>query len=119
MTSKCSYCEIPNRDLSVNDYFDKMSLWRKYVSEGAMKFLDGDTPLENFEEEISKEEKYVYYHHFKCNCGKVIRAGVCIRSSVPILEHINLYQQKEHKIKTLYNNSFNSFWQQIKAKFKL
>src|SRR5690606_6261542 len=35
------------------------------------------------------EEKFAYYHYFKCDCGNYIRTGVCIRSSVPILEYID------------------------------
>jgi len=89
MSNKCSHCEIPERKLNSNDYFDKMKLWRRYVDEGIFKFIGGDSSLESFEEAISKEEKYIYYHYFECSCGTYIRTGVCIRSSVPILEHIN------------------------------
>ena len=88
MNKECSYCEIPRRELNSQDYFDKMYLWRQFVEEGTFKFIRGDTPIENFDEIISKEEKYVYYHYFECKCGSLIRAGVCIRSSVPVLEHI-------------------------------
>lgn len=84
----CKYCDLPNRKLTSIDYFEKLALWRKYVKDNLFEFKGGDTLLENFEEEISKEEKYVYYHYFKCNCGNIIRSGVCIRSSVPILEYI-------------------------------
>ena len=89
MKDRCTYCEIPDRKLNTKDYFDKMSLWRQYVDDGLLKFKGGDTSLENFEEEISIEDKYIYYHYFECNCGTYIRAGVCIRSSVPLLEHLD------------------------------
>lgn len=89
MKDSCKYCAIPNRELTSKDYFDKMILWRQYVNDGLLKFEGRDTSLENFEEEISKEVKFAYYHYFKCKCGNYIRSGVCIRSSVPILEHID------------------------------
>lgn len=89
MSNKCSYCEIPERKLNSKDYFDKMTLWRRYVDEGIFKFIGGDSSLVSLEETISNEEKYAYYHYFECSCGTYIKTGVCIRSSVPILEHIN------------------------------
>jgi hypothetical protein len=89
MKKKCEYCEIPKRELNTTDYFNQMILWRQYVKDGNLKFKGGDSSLENFEEEISKEEKYVYYHYFECICGNYIKSGVSIRSSVPILEHID------------------------------
>ncbi len=88
MNQECNYCKIPKRELNTDDYFEKMSLWRDYVNNGIFKFCGGDTPLETFEKEISKEEKYVYYHFFECTCGNKIRTGVCIRSSVPIIEYL-------------------------------
>lgn len=88
MIKECSYCYIPKRELNSQDYFNKMNLWRQFVNKGIFRFVRGDTPIENFDEIISKELKYVYYHYFECKCGTLIRAGVCIRSSVPILEHI-------------------------------
>lgn len=91
MNSKCTYCEIPNRELNSKDYFDKMTLWRQYVQDDIMKYKGGDTPLENFEEIISREEKYVYYNYFECKCGKYIKTGVCIRSSTPIIEYISVF----------------------------
>ena len=87
--TKCKYCIIPNKELTTKDYFEKMTLWQQYVKEKIFEFKGGDCSLENFKEEISREEKYVYYHFFKCNCGKTIRSGVCIRSSVPLLEYID------------------------------
>ena len=89
MNNRCKYCEIPDRELNAKDYFDKMSLWRQYVNDGLLKFIGGDTALENFEEAISREDKYIYYHYFECDCGIYIQAGVCIRSSVPILKHLD------------------------------
>lgn len=89
MSKKCIYCEIPDRKLSTKDYFDKINLWREYVDNGFLEFLGGDSSLENLEATISKEEKYAYYHYFKCICGNYIKTGVCIRSSVPLLEHVN------------------------------
>jgi hypothetical protein len=86
--TNCKYCLIPNRKLTSKDYFEKMVLWRQYVSENLFEFKGGDCLLDNLEEEILNEEKYVYYHYFKCNCGRIIRSGVCIRSSEPILEYI-------------------------------
>lgn len=88
MNKRCKYCIIPDRELNSKDYFDKMTLWRQ--KDGLFKFIRGDTPFENLEEVISKEEKYAYYHYFECNCGTYIRSGVCIRSSVPILEYIDV-----------------------------
>ncbi len=88
MTKSCSYCYISDRKPTTKDYFDKMNLWRQYFDDGIFKFIKGDTPLENFEEIISKEEKYIYYHYFQCRCDSLISAGVCIRSSEPVLEHI-------------------------------
>ena len=89
MIKSCKYCTIPDRELNTKDYFDKMILWRQYVNDGHLKFKGGDTSLENFEEEISREEKFIYYHYFECDCGNFIKSGVCIRSSVPILEYID------------------------------
>jgi len=89
MNNKCTFCRIPDRELNTKDYFDKMKLWRQFVTEGLMKFKGGDTSLEKFEEEISRELKYTYYHYFECNCGRSIKTGVCIRSSVPIIEYLN------------------------------
>lgn len=86
---KCKFCLIPNRQLTTKDYFEKMILWRQYVKENLFEFKGGDCLLDKFEEEISKEEKYVYYHYFKCSCGKIISSGVCIRSSTPIIEYID------------------------------
>tara|TARA_R110000764_G_scaffold2178_1_gene9359 strand:+ start:1265 stop:2149 length:885 start_codon:yes stop_codon:yes gene_type:complete len=85
----CKYCAIPNRELTSKDYFDKIELWSRYVKEGLFEFKGGDTSLADLREEISREEKFAYYHYFKCDCGNYIRTGVCIRSSVPILEYIN------------------------------
>ncbi len=102
MKNECEYCEIPKRELTIDDYFEKMSSWRDYVSQGILKFTGGDTPLENFESEISKEEKYVYYHYFECNCGNRIRTGVCIRNSVPILEHMESSTEMKKKGKTAH-----------------
>lgn len=90
----CKYCAIPHRQLTLEDYFEKMNLWRQYVKENLFNFIGGDCSLENFEEEISKEEKYSYYHYFVCNCGKIIKSGVCIRSSIPILQYINKLPKK-------------------------
>ncbi|MBV7441314.1 hypothetical protein KRX57_07765 [Weeksellaceae bacterium TAE3-ERU29] len=89
MNKDCEYCTIPNRELTFEDYFDKIELWRKYVTKGLFKFKGGDTSLEDLEEEFYEGEKYVYYHYFECNCGNYIRTGVCVRSSVPILEYID------------------------------
>ncbi|HLV42465.1 MAG TPA: hypothetical protein VKY37_09310 [Brumimicrobium sp.] len=88
MECKCSYCDLPKGDLNYKDYFEKIALWRQYVNEGIFKFIGGDTALETLEEEVFKEEKYVYYHFFECTCGSFLRTGICIRSSIPILEHI-------------------------------
>ena len=87
--TNCKYCLIPNRQLTTTDYFEKMVLWRQYVKENLFEFKGGDSSLENFEDEISREDKFAYYHYFKCNCGKTIRSGISIRSSVPILEYID------------------------------
>ncbi len=89
MSKSREYGVIPNRKLTPNDYFDKIDLWRKYVNEGLFKFKGGDSSLKDLEEEISKEEKYAYYHYFECKCGNYIRTGVCIRGFVPILEYID------------------------------
>lgn len=89
MNERCKYCIIPDGELISKDYFDKMTLWRQYLKDGLFEFMGGDTPLENFEEVISKEEKYAYYNYSECSCGTYIRSGVCIRSSVPILEYID------------------------------
>ena len=98
MNKGCEYCEIPKRELKWIDFFEKMVLWRKYVNDGLFKFKGGDSKLENFEEEISREQKYVYYYYFKCNCGTYIRSGVCIRSSIPILEYLkSLPKEIENK----------------------
>ena len=110
MKNKCTYCEIPQRKLTIDDYFEKMSLWRKYVNQGILKFIGGDTPLENFEEEISKEEKYTYYHYFECNCGNFINTGICVRSSVPILEYSSSSTEMKNIEKTEYNTGYNSLW---------
>ncbi len=88
MKKECEFCKIPNRKLNTNDYFEKLSLWKDYVSQGIFKFIKGDTSLENLEEEIYNENKYVYYHYFECKCGKKIKTGICIRSSVPLIEYI-------------------------------
>ena len=89
MKKSCKYCAIPNRKLTSKDYFDKIELWGQYVNEGLFEFKGGDTSLEYLKEEIYREEKFAYYHYFKCDCGNYIRTGVCIRSSVPILEYID------------------------------
>ncbi|MCO7332902.1 hypothetical protein [Riemerella anatipestifer] len=75
MSKSCEYCAIPNRKLTLKDYFEKIDLWRKYVNEGLIQFKGGDTSLEDLEKEIYKEEKFAYYHFFECNCGKYIRTG--------------------------------------------
>tara|TARA_R110002033_G_scaffold168962_2_gene209074 strand:+ start:143 stop:1027 length:885 start_codon:yes stop_codon:yes gene_type:complete len=89
VNKSCKYCTLPNRELTSKDYFDKIELWREYVNKGLFEFKGGDTSIENLEAEISKEEKFTYYHYFECNCGNYIRTGVCIRSSSPILEYID------------------------------
>jgi len=57
--TKCKYCIIPNKELTTKDYFEKMTLWQQYVKEKIFEFKGGDCSLENFKEEISREEKYV------------------------------------------------------------
>ncbi len=90
MNKSCKYCAIPNRELTAKDYFDKIELWSQYVNKGHFKFKGGDTSLEDLKEEISREEKFAYYHYFECDCGNYIRTGICIRSSTPILEYIDV-----------------------------
>ncbi|MDO6820724.1 hypothetical protein [Zobellia sp. 1_MG-2023] len=84
----CTYCEIPNRVLNTEDYFDKIAIWRNYVNHGIMEYLGGDCPLESIEEKVENEEKYAFYHNFRCSCGTYLRSGISIRSSVPILERV-------------------------------
>lgn len=85
----CSFCRIPEKELDTSDYFDTLAVWTENIKNRVFKLVVGDCPLEDLEKHISKEEKYTYYHYFKCSCGNYCRSGVCIRSSVPILERMD------------------------------
>ena len=87
--NNCKHCFIPNRKLKISDYFNTLSKWSKYVDTGIFKLIVGDCPLTDLEKHISSEKKYIYYHYFKCKCGKFCRSGICIRSTIPILEKMD------------------------------
>ena len=53
-----------------------------------MELIFGDCALENISIEISKEQKFAYYHYFKCGCGNFLRCGISVRSANPIIEII-------------------------------
>lgn len=94
---KCQYCAIPNNKLTVDNYFSKLKELEGYVKDNRMELIFGDCPLENISVEISKEQKFAYYHYFKCACGNFLRCGISVRSRNPIVEIIPELPKGIHK----------------------
>jgi len=83
--TNCPTCITIPENPQVGDYIAAIHHWTAAVAEGRAKVISGDGPISAILTRIEREDKFVYEHRIRCECGAIYRCAVCIRSATPIL----------------------------------